>query len=177
MSATSQTQVDRLPIGRSLTASTTDDRTDLAGRLLARRLDMATDGVAPDIAERLRFSRERALARARQAQSVRQRQVAWIGAPWVAVGAGGAAGSLALGPSVHAGIESPRSAGPGWGGRLASLLPLFILVLGFVVIQQTLLEVQIEAAAEVDAALLSDDLPPQAYTDPGFAEFLRRSTR
>jgi hypothetical protein len=49
--------------------------------------------------------------------------------------------------------------------------------LGFVAIQDTLMEHQIQAAAEVDAALLSDDLPPQAYADPGFAEFLRRQER
>ena len=30
-----------------------------------------------------------------------------------------------------------------------------------------------ELAAEVDAALLTDDLPPAAYTDPGFAQFLK----
>ncbi|MBC7727039.1 MAG: DUF3619 family protein, partial [Microbacteriaceae bacterium] len=27
--------------------------------------------------------------------------------------------------------------------------------------------------AEVDAAILTDDLPPSAYADPGFAQFLR----
>ena len=27
--------------------------------------------------------------------------------------------------------------------------------------------------AEVDAALLTDDLPPAAYADPGFTQFLR----
>jgi hypothetical protein len=32
---------------------------------------------------------------------------------------------------------------------------------------------QIAAAAEVDTALLSDNLPPSAFSDPGFAEFLR----
>ena len=32
---------------------------------------------------------------------------------------------------------------------------------------------QVVAAAEIDAALLTDDLPPDAYSDPGFAEFLR----
>ena len=29
------------------------------------------------------------------------------------------------------------------------------------------------AAAEVDTALLSDSLPPAAFTDPGFSEYLR----
>jgi hypothetical protein len=32
---------------------------------------------------------------------------------------------------------------------------------------------QIHAAAVVDTDLLSDELPPLAYSDPGFAEFLR----
>jgi hypothetical protein len=31
---------------------------------------------------------------------------------------------------------------------------------------------QIRTAAEIDAALLGDALPPAAYTDPGFAEYL-----
>ena len=36
---------------------------------------------------------------------------------------------------------------------------------------------QIEAAAEVDSAILADDLPPEAYRDPGFAEFLKGERR
>jgi len=32
---------------------------------------------------------------------------------------------------------------------------------------------QVHAAAEVDSQLLADALPPSAYTDPGFAEYLR----
>jgi hypothetical protein len=36
---------------------------------------------------------------------------------------------------------------------------------------------RIEAAAEVDAALLADDLPPTAYTDPAFAEFIKQPQR
>jgi hypothetical protein len=27
--------------------------------------------------------------------------------------------------------------------------------------------------AEIDSAILADDLPPAAYTDPGFAQFLK----
>jgi hypothetical protein len=41
------------------------------------------------------------------------------------------------------------------------------------VIQRTYLEQQISAAAEIDEAILTDDLPPQAYSDPGFTEFLK----
>ena len=34
---------------------------------------------------------------------------------------------------------------------------------------------QIRDAAEVDSALLADDLPPEAYSDPGFAEYLEKT--
>jgi Protein of unknown function (DUF3619) len=66
--------------------------------------------------------------------------------------------------------------GPPWWLRAASLLPLAILVGGLILIQHRYTEQQIQAAAEIDAALLTDDLPPQAYSDPGFAEFLKTPT-
>jgi len=148
---------------------------------LARRLDESTADLAPDLAERLRFSRERALARARVAH-------AQAAPAWTAVGVGRGAQGMAL---AGAGAGTGWGAGPlaGWSGgsepgtrsswvtRLAALLPLLILGLGLLTIQDALLERQIEAAAEVDTALLADDLPPQAYSDPGFAEFLRRQER
>jgi len=42
-----------------------------------------------------------------------------------------------------------------------------------VLIQQQAGLEQVHAAAEVDALILADDLPPDAYVDPGFAQFLR----
>jgi len=62
---------------------------------------------------------------------------------------------------------------PSWWLRLASVMPLALLLVGLFVIQRTYVEQQIRAAAEIDEAILTDDLPPQAYTDPGFAEFLK----
>ena len=62
---------------------------------------------------------------------------------------------------------------PSWWLRLASVVPLALLLAGLFVIQRTYLEQQIGAAVEIDEAILTDDLPPQAYTDPGFAEFLK----
>lgn len=61
-----------------------------------------------------------------------------------------------------------------WWARLASWLPALALTLGLIAIDQLNLAKRIEAAAEVDAALLADDLPPAAYVDPGFAEFLKQ---
>ncbi len=150
---------------------------DRAGRLLAARLDDGLGTLGPDIGERLRFARERAVARARQArlQAAPAPTWAWAPAGGAAVLAGAGAGggaSWPLGETI-----ASRSGGQSWWAKGVSFLPLLILALGFLAIQDTLLERQIQAAAEVDAALLADDLPPQAYSDPGFAEFLRTKDR
>ena len=154
-----------------------EQRLDRAGRLLAVRLDEGLGTLGPDIGERLRFARERAVARARQSRLQAAPTPAWAWTPAggaaVLAGAGTGAGS-----SWSLGQDTPgRSAGQSWWAKGVSVLPLLILALGFLAIQDTLLERQIQAAAEVDAALLADDLPPQAYSDPGFAEFLRNKDR
>jgi hypothetical protein len=107
-----------------------------------------------DLSERLRVAREQAVARARQA---RLAQPAAAQQMWLQ-----SQGSLALGTSPS-----------GWQ-RLASVLPLMLLVLGLVMIQHLHEQAEIHAAAEVDAALLADDLPPEAYGDPGFVVYLNQ---
>jgi hypothetical protein len=157
---------------------------DRAGTLLAARLDEGLQDVGPDVSERLRFARERAVARARQARlqaAAPQRGFAVSGGLALAGAGAGDGSATATGwsawlPGSATGLGHDTSSGP-WWRKLVSALPLLILALGFVAIQDTLMEHQIQAAAEVDAALLSDDLPPQAYADPGFAEFLRRQER
>ena len=57
--------------------------------------------------------------------------------------------------------------------KLVSALPLLALLAGLLLMQQGQIHEQIVAAGEVDTALLSDSLPPSAFSDPGFAEFLR----
>ena len=115
---------------------------------LAAGLDEVADSAPHDIEQRLRVAREQALALAR----ARERRA---GEAPVSVSAGGDA---ALG---------------GWWMRLASVLPLLLLVGGLVVISQEAVQEQVDAAAEIDAALLADDLPPAAYSDPGFLAFLK----
>jgi hypothetical protein len=61
----------------------------------------------------------------------------------------------------------------GFWGRMASVLPLVALVAGLVAINVVQNEVRANELAEVDTALLTDDLPPAAYADPGFVQFLR----
>jgi len=118
---------------------------------VAQRLDEAANQLPHDINERLRIAREQAVARARLARRSAL-------APAVVGRAGGAA--VLGGP-------------PSMWLRMASLLPLLVLAAGLVLIQEHRDLEQIAVAAEIDAALLTDELPPNAYGDPGFAEFLR----
>ena len=124
-------------------------------RRIAACLSENAGQLGGDIAERLRFGRERALERARLART---------GAAPVRVGVTGA-GAIILG------------GGPGWWVKLASVIPFVVLVCGLVLIQQGQTRAQISTAAEVDTALLSDDLPPTAYTDAGVLEFLKTPPR
>lgn len=117
---------------------------------LTAHLSGGAQALPHDIAERLRFSRERALASRR------------------------AAAALAAAPVVvHAGRAAALGSPPSLWLRLVSALPLAMLVAGLVFIQHHHDLQQIEVAAEIDSALLADDLPPAAYGDPGFSEFLR----
>jgi hypothetical protein len=120
---------------------------------VASHLAEQSEKLSHDLSERLRVAREQAVTRARQ---VRLAQPAMAPAFQVSQG------SIALG-------QSPS----GWL-RLASVLPLMLLVLGLVLIQHLHNQAEIHAAAEVDAALLADDLPPEAYGDPGFVAFLKQ---
>ncbi len=131
------------------------DRDGLEARFgvrVASMLGERAQATAPDISERLRFAREQALTRAQAA-----RRLATAPAP-VVVSRGGAA---ALAGHL------------GWWFKLGSAMPLALLVVGLMGIAHVHDRNQIAAVAEVDAALLADDLPPAAYTDPGFAEYLK----
>ncbi len=129
----------------------------LEARLAARVAGLLTshaERLPHDVSERLRFAREQALGRARHA-----RLQTSSGA--VVIANGGRAATLAAHPM-------------GWL-QAASALPLLVLVGGLVFIDQWVSSEQVQSAAEIDAQLLADDLPPAAYTDPGFAEYLRNA--
>lgn len=133
----------------------------LAARLTAGLTEQAQQ-VPHDIAERLRVAREQALAKAAEVQRAARPARAAEQPAIVGITRGGAA---------LLGRTSPDWAP--WWQRLAAVLPLLMLVFGLWLIQHHAELEQVRAAAEVDTQLLSDDLPPDAYTDPGFAEFLR----
>jgi Protein of unknown function (DUF3619) len=139
------------PASRS--AELTEHREARLGLRVAALLNERAADPDHAIAERLRFAREQALARARSTQ---------VSAAPVVVGSSARGVGLLAAPS-------------NWFFRMASVLPLLLLVAGLVAIDEWSDRAEIEAAADVDTALLGDDLPPDAYSDPGFAEFLKTS--
>ena len=122
------------------------------GLSVAARLTERSRDLGADVGERLRFAREKALEQARA-------RCAASGAPALGITA---AGAVLLG-----------RAGTGWWVKMAAVLPALALIAGLLLIQQSQTNAQISVAAEIDAALLADDLPPKAYSDAGFTEFLK----
>ena len=88
--------------------------------------------------------------------------------------------SLQTAPAVATSGNSATLTLGGGGGfslwrQFASALPLIALVAGLVAINIIQDDDRLTELAEVDAALLTDDLPPDAYADPGFVQFLKTS--
>ena len=124
---------------------------DRFGLRVTARLSDATDNLPYDISERLRAARMQALGK---------RKIALSTATNLAVSGGTA--TLTFG-------NEPFS----WWNRVAAAIPLVALVFGLIAISIIQNDNHANELAEIDAALLTDDLPPAAYTDPGFAQFLK----
>ena len=116
------------------------------GRLVAARLSAGSENMSHDVGERLRVARMQAVARRRQPAEVRAAVVASNGV---------------------------ATLGAVWWTRLGAIVPLIALVAGLITVSVMQEENRTSELAEVDSALLTDDLPPAAYTDPGFAQFLK----
>lgn len=127
---------------------------DQFGLKIANRLSQASAEVPHDISERLRVARQQAVAQRKKPQLV-----------------------LASHVNVQNGAATLQFGNEriGLWGRFASILPLIALLVGLVAINIIQDDVRANELAEVDSALLTDDLPPSAYTDPGFTQFLRVS--
>lgn len=120
---------------------------------MAALLNEASHEPGHAVSERLRVAREQALALARENRAQTATTVHASG------------GAAVLGGW----FGGPRA----WFPRLAFALPVVALAAGLLVIDQMHDKAQIEATADVDLALLSDDVPPGAYSDAGFAAYLR----
>lgn len=129
---------------------------DQFGKRYASLLSDGSNGLPHEISERLKSSRmlalsKRSVIKAETASSV-------VGFSTTA--------------ALHAGGEKFS-----WWSRLAATIPLFALVAGLMAIQHVQDEFWADEIASVDAELLSDELPPSAYTDPGFVQYLHNGVR
>jgi hypothetical protein len=136
----------------TLTNSQQQDVIDALGRAIATRLSEGAEILPHDISERLKAARAQALAKRKITSSQVTSNLSVLGSE-LALNMGGREDGL-------------------WN-RIASLLPLFALVAGLISIVVMQDDLRAREVAEVDAELLTDDLPPSAYVDPGFAQYLR----
>jgi hypothetical protein len=127
---------------------------DRFGRQVAARLSAATAELPYNVSERLRAARVQAIARRKPA----------------------------VVPTLFPVRASGGTATLGFGNKRVSLwrqvataLPLIVLAAGLILIHTVQNDWRATEVAEVDAALLTDDLPPSAYADPGFVQFLKSS--
>lgn len=125
---------------------------DLLGRTLAAQLNVSSQDLGHDISERLRVARQLALNSRPMPQRLMRHSLA--------VQANGTLSGL-----PDEGLNLWRI--------LVSALPLLALVSGLMLIQALQQDLAETDIASLDSALLLDELPPDAYTDPGFVQFLK----
>lgn len=130
---------------------------DRFGLRVAARLNEGTGTLPHHVSERLRVARERALDRRKRERT-----------PVLVVRK--APALLSRGPTASLGAPSEPVS---WWVRLASALPVLALVAGLVVIHEVQADRRAVDVATMDEAVLTDDLPPAAYADPGFMAFLQ----
>lgn len=119
---------------------------DYFGSLIAKRLTDSVNDIDADILARLRFARNRAI----NAHLRKEAAVA----------------------SFDGGTLTLTQGGFGLWWRLASVIPLLALIIGIIAINVVQSDNHIQDLADIDSALLTDDLPPSAYVDAGFKAFI-----
>ena len=116
------------------------------GKRIAQRLDGGMDDLSSNVIYRLRAARETALERAHRHE-----------------------------PATGIAGRGTLSGMPGWLSNRRFLAPVTALVLAMLIIYWQQLQQPAHAPdnADIDAQMLSDDLPVTAYTDLGFEVWLR----
>lgn len=127
---------------------------DILGRHYSAQLTLATPTLPHEISERLRVARLLALAQRKPQLQTRLINTQQIN------------GNNTLTSSPDEGLNL-------WS-ILASALPLLVLLLGLMAIQWIQQDNLTSEIAAIDSALLTDDLPPDAYADTGFVQFLKQ---
>lgn len=164
------------------TAPLNEIRQHRFGLRIAARLSAGTGDLPHDVQERLRAAREQALARRKSAVTVTVTAPQSAGQTTVLGHAGGAAvlGGFGGFSGGFGGFLSERTNelndnSTSWWTRIISIAVAVALAAGLIAIDVNQDDQHAAEVADVDTALLTDALPPQAYADPGFAQFLKTS--
>lgn len=124
------------------------------GYKVRHALNEQLDTLPASTTERLASARAAALARKKKdaplAVQVRQ-----------PVLAGNTGGTFSMQPRI-------------WYARIGFLVPIVILVVGLIGIVQYEKQQRINETADIDTAMLTDDLPVAAYADHGFNAYLEK---
>ena len=131
---------------------------DTFGKRITARLAESEGQLPHDISERLRAAR---------VQAVEKRKQVLLESSTVLF-SHGRSGSLTLGQT--GGHTS-------WWNKLGAAGLLLVLAGGLMVINVIQDDMGAQELADIDAAILTDDLPPAAYVDAGFAQFLKIGNR
>lgn len=133
--------------------TSTEAQIDQLGHYFSGQLTLASTDLSHDISERLRVARQLAIGHRKTAAQLRQVQNNQVNA--------------------NGTLTASGDEGLGLWSVLASSVPLLALVAGLLTIQWVKDDHIVLEIAATDSALLTDELPPHAYTDAGFAQFLK----
>jgi len=131
----------------------TDDEMDRLGQFFSNQLTRVAADLPHDISQRLRVARHLALAQRQPVAQLRQIQNEQV--------------------NRNGSLTASGDEGLGLWSVLASSVPLLALVAGLLTIQWIQEDHLVLEIAATGSALLTDELPPHAYTDAGFAQFLK----
>ncbi|WP_020203615.1 MULTISPECIES: DUF3619 family protein [Cupriavidus] len=121
-------------------------------------LDASANALPANVTERLAAARRMALSRRKAHAAVAAPQLATAGAATVSFDED----------------DSPLHRAGAWLRRLGLVWTLVALGAGLIGIYHWQQQKRVDELADVDAAMLLDDLPPAAYADQGFHVFLKR---
>ena len=135
----------------TMPANASPSQADQFGQRVSARLNKGAQNLDHDITQRLRVAREAALA-----------QLA-------------AQPGLVSASQRHGAVLSIGGPLGAWA-KLSTLVPALVLLVGLFCIDAVQDQFRADELADVDLELLTAELPPVAYTDPGFVQFLRSTT-
>jgi hypothetical protein len=131
---------------------------DQFSQIVCFELSKTLDELPYDITERLRAARVQAIEKRKQA--LLQTSVELV-----------AYGNSATISAGHTGSHSS------WWQRIRTVGLILVLMSALITINLIQDELRARELADIDTAILTDDLPPAAYVDAGFAQFLKNTNR